>query len=127
MRRYLPLILLCLAACETPTQPKLGRAHVQVPRIFAATSGWIDGAPSDCERYLSMYRQGYWECVRKYTENIDYQPAPSDYIASGWGSEVTGFSDGYGAANEDIQKDLRRFGKERTAVYLKEVENGGGF
>jgi len=125
MRKLIPLLLLALAGCSTPNQPEIGRADIHVPKMFHADSGWIDRAPSQHERYLQMFREGYWDCINRYVESIDYVPKASDSYANGWMSEVAGYSDGYFAAMQDVQKNIMRFGKQRTAAYLKSIAAGG--
>lgn len=99
---------------------------VHVPKMFPLGVGWIDEAPTDYERYLEMFRQGYWQCIRNYAGDINYVSKESDYIANGWGSEISGYSDGYSAAEMDMQKNIRRFGKDRTARYLRSIWQDGG-
>ena len=72
-----------------------------------------------------MFRDGYWDCVTKYHEDIDYVFQKSDSYACGWMSEVAGYGDGYKAAERDMQRNIKRFGKERTATYLQEIWDGG--
>ena len=124
MRASLFLVLLTLAGCVVPTHPRVGREHVVVPKEFSASSGWIDGAPSDCERYLQMYRQGYWDCIRRFMSNIRFAPKDSDRIANGWPSEVSGYKDGFLAAQSDVEFDITQFGQELTTRYLKKVGTG---
>ena len=71
-----------------------------------------------------MFRQGYWNCIAKYVEDINYVSKKSDSYANGWMSEIAGYSDGYAAAERDMQRNIKRFGKERTAKYLKEIWEG---
>lgn len=126
MRNLLILISVLLAGCSTTNQPELGRDIVNVPKYYPPTLGWIDEAPSQYERYLMMYRQGYWDCVKKYIQDINYIPQKSDTYANGWMSEIQGYSDGYVAAEKDMASNLKRFGKARTAQYLQVVKEGGG-
>ena len=72
-----------------------------------------------------MFRQGYWDCIERYIEDINYVSKKSDSYANGWLSEIAGYGDGYVAARRDVQKNIKRFGKERTAKYLKEIGEGG--
>jgi hypothetical protein len=62
--------------------------------------------------------------MRRYSEDIGYVPKGTDRAACGWMSEVAGYADGYVAAQQDVERNIKRFGKDRTAQYLKKVENG---
>jgi hypothetical protein len=99
---------------------------VPVPKGFHPSLNWIDEAPSHYERYLGMFRHGYWDCIKKDIEDINYVPQESDRYANGWLSEIAGYNDGYLAAEKDMQRNIKRFGKVRTAKYLKEIADGGG-
>jgi hypothetical protein len=125
MRKWIPFLFVLLAGCRSPKQPEIGMGDVHVPKVFHPNLGWIDRSPSHYERYLEMFRKGYWDCISKYMEDINYVPLKSDYYACGWLSEVAGYSDGYGAAEKDMERNIKRFGKARTAEYLKEVADGG--
>ncbi len=70
-----------------------------------------------------MFRQGYWDCIKRYIGDINYVPQKSDAYANGWMSEVMGYSDGYQRAERDMERNIRLFGKERTARYLKDVSD----
>jgi hypothetical protein len=124
--RFWAFGLILLAGCSTPKQPEIGMDDVSVPKEFHPSLGWIDETPSHYERYLEMFRRGYWGCIKEYIQDIDYVPKKSDCYANGWLSEIAGYNDGYLAAEKDMQRNLRRFGKARTAKYLKEVWDGGG-
>ena len=127
MRILTLIVLLALSGCSTPKQPEIGRGEIHVPSAFHADPGWMDEGDSDYERYMQMYKKGYWECVKTYIANINYVPKKSDTYASGWMSEILGYSDGYFAAERDMKRNFARFGKPRTAEYLKLVADGGGF
>ncbi len=73
-----------------------------------------------------MFRRGYWQCIENYAEDINYVNKPSDFIACGWGSEVSGYSEGYKSAENDMQRNIKRFGKDRTAKYLRSIWQEGG-
>lgn len=94
---------------------------VRVPSMFRPTLNWLDRAPSHYERYLEMFRDGYWDCIAKYHDDINYVFQKPDSYANGWMSEVAGYDDGYKAAEKDMQRNIKRFGKERSAKYLQEV------
>jgi hypothetical protein len=94
--------------------------------MFRHGVGWFLDVPTDYERYLDMFRRGYWQCIENYAEDINYINKPSDFMASGWGSEVSGYADGYKAAERDMQKNIKRFGKDRTAKYLISIWQEGG-
>ncbi len=119
--------MVLLVGCSTPKQPSIGMGDVPVPKMFHPTLGWLDRSDSHYERYLGMFRRGYWDCIMKYMEDINYVPKNSDGYACGWMSEVAGYADGYAAAERDMNRNIKRFGKVRTAEYLKEVAEGGGF
>ena len=106
-------------------EPQIGRIDIDVPEMFRHGVGWLGGIPSDYERYLEAFGRGYWSCIMNYMKDINYVSLPNDYTSSGWGSEISGFGAGYEAAEKDMQRNLKRFGKERTAQYLKYVWNGG--
>jgi hypothetical protein len=128
MRVILLLTCLVLAGCATPREPTIGRGEgdINVPKCFHPTFGWIEEAPSPYERYLEMYRQGYWACIERYTQDINYIPKKSDAYGNGWPSEIEGYGDGYTAAEKDMARNLKLFGKERTKQYLKEVWQSDG-
>ena len=74
------------------------------------------------EGYFEMYRQGYWDCIGRYAQDINYVPKKSDRDnAGGWLYEVQGDSDGYKAAEKDMAQNLKRFGKAQMAQYLKQL------
>lgn len=126
MRAALLLLLVLAAGCATPTQPKIGGGDVPVPKHFHPYLNWVDQSPSDYERYLSMYRQGYWDCAKMYAKDINYIPQKSDTYASGWGSEIEGYADGYIAAEKDVNRNIKQFGRARVSPYLKEIFEGNG-
>src|SRR5215471_1029902 len=126
MRALALFALLLVVGCRTQKQPAIGMGDVRVPSEFHPTLDWLDKAPSHYERYLGMFREGYWDCVTKYHEDVNYTLKKSDTYANGWLSEVAGYADGYIAAERDMQRNIRLFGKERTAKYLQEVWDGGG-
>jgi hypothetical protein len=49
----------------------------------------------------------------------------SDGYGNGWAFEVEGYADGHTAADRDVRKNIERFGKERTAAYLKDLWGQG--
>jgi hypothetical protein len=127
MPRTFAFLLLLLAGCATPKSPEVGRVDVQVPAMFRHGIGALNvDAPTDYERYLVSFRSGYWDCIRRYVEDINYAPRDSDSYGNGWASEVSGYGDGYQAAERDMQRNFERFGKERTAQYLKDVDEQSG-
>ncbi len=111
MRKWIPILFLLMAGCQTPKQPQVGMNDVHVPKVFHPSLNWIDEAPSHYERYLGMFRQGYWDCIKRYIENIDYVSQKSDAYACGWLSEVAGYSDGYTAAERDVKKTSKGSGR----------------
>lgn len=113
---------LTIVGCVAAKQPEVGQVDIHVPKMFRHGVGWGTYGSSDYERYLEMFRHGYWQCIENYTKDINYVSKESDYIANGWGSEVSGYSDGYAAAERDMQKNIKRFGKDRTAKYLGSLE-----
>ena len=126
MRNWTPLVLILFLGCSTPKQPEIGMDDVLVPKDFHPSLGWIDEAPSQYERYLGMFREGYWDCIKAYIKDINYIPQKSDRDANGWMSEIAGYNDGYIAAEKDMERNIQRFGRPRTAKYLKDVSDGGG-
>ena len=128
MLKWIPFLLLLLVGCTTAKQTSIGMGDVSVPKLFHPTLGWLDRSDSHYERYLGMFRRGYWDCIMRYIEDINYVPKKSEREnAVGWLSEIVGYADGYVAAEKDMDRNIKRFGKQRTAAYLKEVEEGGGF
>jgi hypothetical protein len=126
MRALALFTLLLVIGCRTQEHPKIGMGDVHVPSEFHPTLNWLDKPKSHYERYLEMFREGYWNCITKYHENINYMLKKPDTYANGWLSEVAGYADGYMAAERDMQRNIRLFGKERTAKYLRDVWDGGG-
>ena len=90
MRKWIPLLLLLIAGCKTQ-KPSIGMGDVPVPKYFHPTLGWLEKSPSHYERYLQMFREGYWDCVMKYIEDINYVPQKSDRYANGWMSAIAGY------------------------------------
>ena len=122
------MLLVLLAGCSTPKQPEVGRGTIHVPKEFKPSLGWIGVPTTQYEFYLESYRAGYWDCIENYIGNINYVSTKSDYDKQvGWGSQVFGWQDGYAAAEKDMHRNFERFGKKRTAEYLKEIADGGGF
>jgi hypothetical protein len=117
-----------LSGCSTPKQPKVGGGIIHVPKEYEPNLGWIGVATTDYEFYLESYREGYWDCIQNYIGNIEYVSTASDYDKQvGWMSQITGWQNGYSAAERDMHSNIERFGKKRTAEYLKEIADGGGF
>ena len=110
-----------LAGCVTPKEPEVGQIDIRVPAMYRHGVGSIIDAPSDYKRYLYNFRNAYWQCVQNYAENINYISKPGDYIGNGWPSEVDGYYDGYKAAEKDVRRNIKEFGKDRTAKYLYKV------
>ncbi len=128
MRKWIPIFLVFLVGCSTPKQPEVGRGTIHVPKEFKPSLGWIGVPTTQYEFYLESYRAGYWDCIENYIGNINYVSTKSDYDKQvGWGSQVFGWQDGYAAAEKDMHRNFERFGKKRTAEYLKEIADGGGF
>lgn len=123
MRKWIPLLFVLLLGCAAPRQPEIGNVRIHVPKEFPISIGWVDKTPTHYERYLEMFRNGYWDCVLKYYENINYVLQKPDTYANGWMSEIAGYADGYYAAEKEMQRNLKLFGKERTAAYLKRILN----
>src|SRR5213593_2256218 len=78
MLKWIPFLLVLLVGCSTAKQPSVGMGDVPVPKLFHPTLGWLDKSPSHYERYLEMFRRGYWDCTTKYMEDINYVPKKSD-------------------------------------------------
>src|SRR5258708_5486577 len=47
---------------------------VPVPKYFHPTLGWLEKSPSHYERYLQMFREGYWDCVMNYSTTEAERP-----------------------------------------------------
>jgi hypothetical protein len=124
MRHLLLILLFLTVGCKTQNQPSIGMDTVRVPKEYQTSLGWIDKAPSQYERYLGMFREGYWDCIMKYLEDMNYVPTKADRDANGWISEIEGYQDGYRAAERDMERNIQRFGKDRTLRYLKTVCGG---
>lgn len=125
MQKWVPLLFLLLVGCKTASQPEIGMDDVPVPKEFHPTLGWMDRGPSHYERYLGMFREGYWDCIKDYMQDINYVPQKSDREANGWMSEIEGYADGYRAAEKDMNRNINHFGKARTSQFLKRVKAGG--
>ena len=125
VRKWIPLLFVFLAGCSTPKQPEIGNEIIHVRKEFKPTLGWMDGGTTQYEFYLEAYRAGYWDCIENYAGNIDYITTDVDWDKQcGWMSQVVGWQDGYAAAERDVRRNIKRFGKERTAKYLKELPDG---
>jgi len=126
MKKWIILISLLLAGCRTSSQPELGDSEIKVPKYWHPTvAGIFDFEQRTAyEGYFEMYRHGYWDCIGRYAQDINYVPKESDGDnACGWLYEVQGHVDGYTAAEKDMARNLKRFGKARMAQYLKELWN----
>lgn len=121
---WILLSLVLLAGCSTPNQPEVGMGEVPIPKRYHPDLIYMDMGPSDHERYLDAYERGYWDCIIRYCKDINYVPKDSDSYGNGWGSEVEGYGDGYTAAEKDMARNFRRFGRVRTAQYLEKVWEG---
>jgi hypothetical protein len=123
MKKWIILIPLLISGCRTPSQPELGNRDIKVPKYWHPTVGGIYGMePSTAyQAYFGMYRHGYWDCIGRYAQDINYVPKESDAYGNGWAYEVQGYGDGYVAAEKDMARNLKRFGKARMAQYLKQL------
>ena len=125
MWKWTPVFLLFLVGCSTPKQPVIGNEAIHVRKEFKPTLGWIEGGSTQYEFYLEAYRAGYWDCIENYAGNIDYVTTDADWDKQcGWMSQVIGWQDGYAAAERDVRRNIKRFGKDRTAEYLKNLPDG---
>ncbi|MBN1919031.1 MAG: hypothetical protein JW889_14080 [Verrucomicrobia bacterium] len=98
------LIVVTLAGCAgrqaahvepRPAGPVMSY-DMEIPRRYQTElRGWTNGF-SDCQRYMEAY-------------------------GIGWDSEVCGWSDGYTSAEDQIQRNIKTFGPERTHAYLVEI------
>ena len=106
-----------LAGCAS--QPELTFYHrVDVPEQFRFGGGSPYGT-SPYERYLDAYERAFWACVRNRAENIDYQYTLGDIAGCGWGSEVSGYEDGYLHAEKMINDLVEAYGKEKTRQFIR--------
>jgi hypothetical protein len=124
MKKWIILVSLLIAGCRTPSEPELGNRDIKVPRYWHPIVGGIyDFEPRTAyEGYFEMYRHGYWDCIGRYAQDINYMPKKSDSDnASGWLYEVQGYSDGYKAAEKDMAHNLKRFGRAHMTQYLKQL------
>ena len=117
------LLILILSGCSIPKNPSFANGEIIVPKQFRGGRGWRSH-PSDYERYLSSYRRAYWRAIEDFVKDPDYLSSKSDYIASGWGSEVSGYQAGYIDAEKDIKKNIKYFGKEKTHEFAKQLWEG---
>ncbi len=90
MRILTLFLLLAVAGCSTPKQSEIGRGEIHVPSEFHADLGWIVEGSNDHQRYMEMYKSGYWDCIKMYISDINYIPKKSDTYADGWMSEIMG-------------------------------------
>ena|SRR4026207_1255577 len=124
MLRFLSIIFL-LPACGCAHAPReLTLAHdIRVPSKWRGGSEqpWMpDRGP--IHRYVEAYDRGWWRAVEKRMTNIDYQETYEEGVptAIGWIEEVQGFSDGYWAAVERLERLIGVFGKRKTSEYLQQ-------
>ena len=82
--------------------------------------GW-HSEMSGCQRYMEGFEMGWWRCVDNYRRDIGYQSSRSDYIVSGWGQFIGGFSNGYRNAERQIRRNIKTFGPERTHAHLLDI------
>lgn len=115
----------CAARQEARVQPVPAKPalyyELEIPRAFQEeVRGW-SSRMSGCQRYMEGFKMGWWRCVDNYRRDIHYQSTRSDQIVSGRGEFIGGFSNGYRNAEEQIQRNIKTFGPERTHAYLAEI------
>lgn len=108
--------------CSRVSEPTM-RHEVIVPQEHRAGRQWFYGS-SNHEMYVREYEEGWFSCVERYAENIDYETSDSDLITSGWPSETEGFRSGYLDALRKIEWNIERFGRESTRSYLQRILEG---
>lgn len=130
MRRIaLLLVVLVLAGCAArqqaavepePAGPVL-YYELEIPKAFQDdVRGWSSGM-SGCQRHMQGFKMGWWRCIDNYRRDIGYQSSQSDYIVSGRGEFIGGFDNGYRNAEEQIQRNIKTFGPDRTHAYLLDI------
>jgi hypothetical protein len=109
------------AAVEPAPEEPVLYFDLEVPGAFQSeVHGWSHGM-SGCQRYMEGFTMGWWRCVDDYRRDINYQSTRADYIVSGWGEFISGFSEGYRSAERQIEWNIKTFGPERTHAYLVEI------
>jgi len=97
--------------------------EVTVPKKFCSGRGW-HAAPSDIERYVKAYEDGWWRCIKLHVKDIDYQSTDADKTGIGWPARVEGLRQGFEDAQARISSNIERFGKKRTHEYLIQIWEG---
>jgi hypothetical protein len=91
--------------------------------IIPSKYAWGCEAPVTCaspaEKDANMYERGWWHCLGKKGEDIDYTLTLSDRAASGTPASVDGWSDGCSAAERHVQLMIAKFGRDEAAHFLR--------
>ena len=120
MRHFLWLTLLISMASCTFSKGDLSLSHqVHVPDEYGA-GRMTASDPSDQERYIHAYEQGWWSCTTNYAGDINYTSTSEDRAWNGWPAAVEGGLRGYEAAERHILTLKEKFGPTRTQTFLKD-------
>ncbi len=72
------------------------------------------------KRYTTAYEAFWWQCIKDRSDNLDWQCEAS---CSGTSCATYGCSDGGFNAESQIDDLLKKYGKDSTQIYLKQLSN----
>ena len=125
MKKTLLIIIILgmgLVGCKS-TSIQLTLAHkIEIPKVYSyGLSAPMPGNTCHAERYVKKFEEGFWECVRKRSKNINYKYTKGDIAVSGHASTVEGYYTGYLTAEKMINDMNTVYGKETTHNFIKAV------
>lgn len=106
--------------CED-SQPGPDMDHrVDVPLKFHEGRG-ARNVPSNHERYLEAYEEGWWDCVERFAADIEHGTVETEKAAVGGPVRIQGYRNGFEDAQERIRSNASRYGRERTREHLQRL------
>jgi hypothetical protein len=124
-RALIVVVVLGLVGCAgiSGEDPQRLLAHdVAIPKEFRAGMA-NPHFPSPAQRYLDAYDGAWWACIGDFAREIDHVVTIGDKAGNGWPAAVTGYWDGYSAAEARVKKIKARFGDTKAqALFRKALE-----
>jgi len=112
------LVPVLLAGCIS--KPPLSLEHIiNVPDLHRWGGSLHHDLGKNTFRYNDSFEQAYWQCIKEYTEDIDYEFDESHTHGNGWASAIFGYHDGYIQAHERVQALLKSYKKGIVHNHLK--------
>jgi hypothetical protein len=93
---------------------------INVPEKYSWGKGVYTGY-SSINGYINAYDQKWWECIKNYAKDINYQTRIYDLAFNGHPEALAGAEDGYKDAEEQIRLNIQKYGKKETQEYLQEL------